>query len=115
MCDGALDPGAVALGYWAYDAPGAFHGVPWSNFLGWLATGCTAVWLALRAAAGAGRPPDGFLVSAAWTLAFWTGVTVAHRLILPGAVGLGLTLLLAALVVRPALAARSRRASRPEP
>jgi putative membrane protein len=33
--DLVLDPGAVALGFWAYDAGGAYFGVPPSNYAGW--------------------------------------------------------------------------------
>ncbi|MFB6140187.1 MAG: bisanhydrobacterioruberin hydratase [Halosimplex sp.] len=41
--DLVLDPGAVALGFWTYDAGGAFYGVPWSNFRGWLLSAAAAV------------------------------------------------------------------------
>jgi bisanhydrobacterioruberin hydratase len=38
-----LDPGAVALGFWAWDVPGAYYGVPAINYLGWLLSGSVAV------------------------------------------------------------------------
>jgi putative membrane protein len=41
--DLVLDPGAVAIGFWAYDAGGAYYGVPASNYLGWLLSGAVAV------------------------------------------------------------------------
>lgn len=41
--DLVLDPGAVALGFWEYAAPGAYYGVPASNYAGWLASGAVAV------------------------------------------------------------------------
>jgi len=41
--DLVLDPGAVALGFWTYDAGGAFYGVPWSNYAGWLLSATVAV------------------------------------------------------------------------
>ncbi|GAB3418739.1 bisanhydrobacterioruberin hydratase [Haloparvum alkalitolerans] len=41
--DVVLDPGAVALGFWRYDAAGAFYGVPLSNYLGWVLSATVAV------------------------------------------------------------------------
>jgi putative membrane protein len=41
--DVVLDPGAVALGFWAYAAGGAFYGVPLSNYLGWVLSAAVAV------------------------------------------------------------------------
>jgi len=43
--DLVLDPGAVALGFWAYDPPGAYYGVPWSNYAGWVLSATVAVAL----------------------------------------------------------------------
>lgn len=45
VMDLVLDPAAVALGFWAYPAGGAFYGVPVSNFLGWTLSGFVAVTL----------------------------------------------------------------------
>ena len=44
LVDLVLDPGAVAIGFWIYEA-GGFYGVPWSNYLGWLLSGSVAVLL----------------------------------------------------------------------
>jgi len=41
--DLVLDPGAVAIGFWRYDAGGAYYGVPLSNYAGWLLSGAVAV------------------------------------------------------------------------
>lgn len=41
--DLVLDPGAVALGFWTYAAGGAYYGVPWSNFVGWLLSAAVVV------------------------------------------------------------------------
>jgi putative membrane protein len=43
--DFVLDPAAVALGLWAYAAPGAYYGVPLSNFAGWLLSATVATVL----------------------------------------------------------------------
>ncbi|WP_336338148.1 bisanhydrobacterioruberin hydratase [Haloarcula brevis] len=44
LVDLVLDPGAVAIGFWAYEAP-QFYGVPWQNYAGWLLSGSVAVLL----------------------------------------------------------------------
>ncbi len=41
--DLVLDPGAVALTFWTYDTGGAFYGVPWSNYTGWVLSATVAV------------------------------------------------------------------------
>ncbi|WP_136716279.1 bisanhydrobacterioruberin hydratase [Halorientalis salina] len=43
--DLVLDPGAVGLGFWAYDAGGAYYDVPWSNYAGWVLSATVAVGL----------------------------------------------------------------------
>ncbi|MFD1585561.1 bisanhydrobacterioruberin hydratase [Halorientalis brevis] len=43
--DLVLDPGAVGLGFWAYDAGGTYYQVPWSNYLGWVLSATVAVGL----------------------------------------------------------------------
>ncbi|WP_232686254.1 bisanhydrobacterioruberin hydratase [Halobacterium zhouii] len=43
--DVVLDPAAVALGFWQYDAGGAYYGVPLSNYLGWVLSAVVAVAL----------------------------------------------------------------------
>lgn len=43
--DLALDPAAVSLGFWAYDAGGAYYDVPWTNYAGWVLSATVAVTL----------------------------------------------------------------------
>jgi len=43
LMDVVLDPGAVALGFWAYADGGAFYGVPLSNYAGWVLSATVAV------------------------------------------------------------------------
>jgi len=40
--DLALDPGAVAVGFWSY-ADGGYYGVPWLNYAGWVLSATVAV------------------------------------------------------------------------
>lgn len=43
--DLVLDPAAVAVGFWSFEAGGWYHGVPVSNYLGWILSGTVAVLL----------------------------------------------------------------------
>ncbi|WP_245634042.1 bisanhydrobacterioruberin hydratase [Halalkalicoccus paucihalophilus] len=38
-----LDPGAVALGFWGWEVPGGYYGVPAINYLGWALSGSVAI------------------------------------------------------------------------
>ncbi|MFC7026436.1 bisanhydrobacterioruberin hydratase [Halomicroarcula sp. GCM10025710] len=44
LVDLVLDPGAVSIGFWAYEVQ-QFYGVPWTNYQGWLLSGTVAVVL----------------------------------------------------------------------
>lgn len=41
--DLVLDPAAVAIGFWSFEAGGAYYGVPATNYLGWVISGVVAV------------------------------------------------------------------------
>jgi len=43
--DLVLDPAAVSLGFWTYDAGGIYYGVPWSNYAGWVLSATISVGL----------------------------------------------------------------------
>ena len=80
--DLVLDPGAVAVGFWAYDAGGPYYGVPLSNFAGWLLTGTVAlVGVDLAFDAGALRERTGrapfVLDDLVSFLVLWGGVNLA--------------------------------------
>lgn len=85
LVDLVLDPGAVAVGFWAYEAGGAYYGVPPSNFVGWLASGTVAVSILDRAVEpaalrdGIDRSPY-VLDDLASTLVLWGGInlTLGH-------------------------------------
>lgn len=38
-----LDPAAVSLGFWAYDAGGLYYDVPWTNYAGWVLSATVSV------------------------------------------------------------------------
>lgn len=86
--DLVLDPGAVAFGLWSYAAPGILHGVPLSNFIGWLISGAIATSIAYAFI----RSNDRALASSLLLhLSFWTGVVVASGFVIPSIIGLALT------------------------
>lgn len=43
LLDLILDPAAVSLGFWTYEAGGAYYAVPLSNYLGWVLSAVVAV------------------------------------------------------------------------
>lgn len=90
LLDGVLDPGAVALGFWTYPGGGLYHGVPLSNFAGWLLSGALAAALLLCFDRRQTPPPPGTLDGAVLALAFWTGVATLSGLVLPAALGAAL-------------------------
>lgn len=46
--DVAMDPAMVKTFHWIWLEPGAFYGMPYTNWLGWLATGFVLSWVMLR-------------------------------------------------------------------
>lgn len=46
--DVAMDPAMVRTFHWVWAVPGAFYGMPYTNWLGWLATGFVLSWVMLR-------------------------------------------------------------------
>ena len=90
LIDGVLDPGAAALGFWAWPEGGVYYGVPSSNYAGWLFSGVIASALLLAAGRPRGAPPPGMLDSTILALSFWTGVAAINALIFPAALGFAL-------------------------
>lgn len=46
--DVSMDPAMVRTAHWVWQEPGQFYGMPWTNWIGWLATGTVISWLMLR-------------------------------------------------------------------
>jgi uncharacterized membrane protein len=67
-----LDPLAVSVHAWRWEQPGPYHGVPWSNFVGWFAVAFVIyVGAFLLAAGDAGQRADGM----------WLGLNLAFFLL----------------------------------
>ena len=90
LMDGVLDPGAVSLGFWVWPEGGAYYGVPFSNYAGWLLSGTLAAALLLAVGRWRETPLPGLLDSATVAVAFWTGVTLFAGLIFPTLLGVAL-------------------------
>jgi putative membrane protein len=88
--DVVLDPGAVALGFWRFDA-GTFYGVPLSNYLGWVLSATVAVVTLDRAFAGTTlrdrlRDCDFMLDDMVSFVILWGGINLWYGNLLPVAV-----------------------------
>ena len=86
-----LDPGAVQQGFWRYKYPGAYYGVPLSNYFGWLVSGAIGA-LIFRGLAGdkwrsGEAAPPGLMSSGLLIVSFWTSVCTWSGLIAPAIVG----------------------------
>jgi putative membrane protein len=89
--DLTLDPGAVHQEFWRFKNPGAYYGVPLSNYFGWLLSGAVGA-LIFRALIGECRrtddvPPLGLMSSGVLILSFWTSVCTWSFLVAPAAMG----------------------------
>lgn len=76
--DSVLDPAAVALGFWRWDTPGFYYGVPLINFVGWLFSsflaGTLLHGLLRRYTLGDGVAYSGMAILFFWTLVnAWLG------------------------------------------
>ena len=102
-----LDPRMAQEGYWTWERPGRYAGIPASNFAGWFLTGCAVFsLLAVVDCAPPGPRDDGALALYVWT---WLGEAVANGVLwrrrgvaAAGAAAMG-------AVAVPAVRARSRR------
>lgn len=107
--DVIMDPGAVALGFWAWDSPGPWYGVPWINFGGWALSGSVGMSIVAW-----GLPTERLRVTLAeddlvWGtlfafLTFWALINAIHGQWIPALLAFGPLL----LVVGPAVLASLR-------
>jgi putative membrane protein len=88
VVDLTLDPGAVSQGFWTFDAPGAYYGVPLSNFVGWLLSGAIGAAILQGFVGRDGAPPVGWMTSAWLILVFWSSVCAWSGLWIAAIVGL---------------------------
>jgi putative membrane protein len=82
LVDMVLDPGAVLLGFWMFDAGGWYYHVPWSNFFGWFLSGLVGMGVAHMLLRRTNITIQR-TYSAALTLSFFTGIAVFSGMRIP--------------------------------
>lgn len=105
VIDLVFDPAAVHAGFWAWDVPGAYYGVPLQNFIGWAVTGTiyAAIFflVAKKELARDGCIPVMALAGGFWTVCLWTGYLIAHGLYLPVVPGILLMIMMSYILIAP--------------
>lgn len=96
LIDLVIDPASVHTGIWTYGQPGAYFGVPLSNFLGWMVTG-TVYTLLVHILSTIGDhssslPPLVMVWSLLVTLSLWSGYLFREMLLFPAVFGILLVL-----------------------
>jgi len=93
--DLVLDPGATTLGFWIWDNPGWYYGVPLMNFFGWMVTSILAaiLWdrLYTQLPPLSSQMKYWISLSGVWSFVFWIGISfclVYYRLVIGVAMSL---------------------------
>lgn len=86
--DLVLDPAAVRLGFWYWDSPGVYYGVPVVNFLGWLLSASVGGMLLHRLWGSKNAVPVAVAYSGFATLWFWTAANLWLQQWLPAIIGI---------------------------
>src|SRR4051794_30341344 len=73
-----LDPRMVRDGYWTWDRPGRYEGIPLSNYAGWYVTALAALSLNGKGGQTPSTADDAALALYVWT---WVGETVANLVV----------------------------------
>jgi putative membrane protein len=93
VIDMVLDPGAILLGMWYYDAGGIYYGVPWSNFFGWLISGALSSTIFIYFSKEKIQEqknidfPMNLTLSTIYILAFWCSVALWSGMVFPALIG----------------------------
>jgi putative membrane protein len=106
VVDLVIDPAAVHAGFWIWESPGLYYGIPAVNFAGWALTGALYAALfhfAVRDRFAAGEPvPLAVASSMLLILAFWSGYLLREGLLVPVVIGVLIIGLLFSACSRPA-------------
>ena len=85
--DLVLDPGATLLGFWTWNNPGIYYGVPFINFGGWILTGIITTSIFILGSKFKSSEEKG-AYSYYLSLIFWTSIAVATLMIIPAFIGI---------------------------
>lgn len=92
LADLVIDPAAVHAGFWTWENPGLYYGIPLSNFIGWALTGLIYSWLFLALVSKSARPlycpPAPMAASLLLIMALWSGYLFRNLLLVPAVLGL---------------------------
>ena len=90
VTDIVLDPAAVHVGFWFWDTPGFYYGVPLVNFLGWVVSGSIGISGVLMAQHYFKFPalPPLFALNLSFIIAFWASVNLWAGQYVPAVIGL---------------------------
>jgi putative membrane protein len=97
LVDMVVDPASVSNGFWAWETPGAYYGVPLVNFLGWLLTGFVYINIFYQIAGDRLPLNSKTSISLILVLSVWSSYLIQKSLLFPGVLGV---LLLFLLVLR---------------
>lgn len=94
LADLVIDPAAVHAGFWTWNEPGWYYGIPVLNFAGWVLTGAIYSWLFFRVSgrmqAGFSCPPPMLASSLLLIIALWSGYLSRNLLLIPAGIGIAL-------------------------
>lgn len=99
--DAVLDPAAVGLGFWSWEEPGVYYGVPLINFVGWVISGGIAVTVLelLRRTCEWSQPPRMLSYTLIATIVFWGFVNMFLGHIIPVVLSLVLCAIITRLII----------------
>jgi putative membrane protein len=92
LADLVIDPAAVHAGFWTWENPGLYYGIPLSNFIGWALTGLFYSGLFFILTSKPGKtlscPPPMMAASLLLIMALWSGYLFRDQLLVPAVLGL---------------------------
>jgi putative membrane protein len=89
LVDLVIDPAAVSIGFWHYSNPGAYYGVPITNFIGWIITGFIYANIFFSLTGEDFLPLDnGLSHSLIWIISFWIGYLLIVKYYIPALIGI---------------------------
>lgn len=93
--DLVIDPAAVHAGFWIWEYPGIYYGIPLSNFAGWALTGAAyslLFFLLSGKSSPLSCPPLTVAGSLLLIASLWSGYLLRELLLVPALIGIGVAL-----------------------